>query len=373
MENGRTGKSRDIQSLVFGVILVLLFLLVCRLLAPFFTILLWSILIYIILKPLYQKCINPISAATFKGKLCHKIISVGFALGSIIFILLPLFFVCVQLFRQLTDTIVFLREWLVTYSQNEQNIFDDISQFIRDFTSDLVIIEANEIRARLTAVLSSGLEKINFFRFSGNVLRNVGLFFAGLLFMLFTLYFFFMDGSYLSKLAQRIIPIRKDYIAAVVGKFKEISRQLILGYVLIALVEATMAFVVFSIFRIHASLVFAALIFFSAFIPLFGPAIIYTPLGILTILNGYTGRGILLILVSACFISTIENFVRPVMLRDRIKLHPLIIFFAILGGMVVFGANGLILGPMVIIIFLTVLDLFLREHKFEKEIKRRDP
>jgi predicted PurR-regulated permease PerM len=286
-------------------------------------------------------------------------------LGAIIFILLPLSIVSIQLFRQLADMIVFLREYLVAYSQNEQDIFEDISRFIRDFTSELVIIGSEEIRAGILAFLSSGLE--NLFRFSGNIVRNVGLFFAGLLFMLFVLFFFFLDGAYLSKMAQRIIPIRKDYIQAVVGKFKEISRQLIVGYVLVALMEAIMAFIIFSIFRIKASLVFSALIFFFAFIPVFGPAIVYMPLGILVILNGDLGRGILLMLVSACFISTIENFIRPVILRDRIQLHPLIIFFAILGGIVVFGANGLILGPMVIIIFLTVLDLFLREHKFEEE------
>jgi len=365
MENSGTGKSRHIQSIVFGVILVLLFILVCRLMAPFFTILLWSVLIYIFLKPLHQKCTRSIKTATVKGKLCYKFISAGFSLGSIIFILIPLFLVSVQLFRQLKDMIVFLREYLVTYSQNDQNIFDDISGFIGDFTSDMVVIGADEIRARLLAFLSSGLQRL--FRFSGNVVRNVGLFFAGLLFMLFTLFFFFLDGAYLSKLAQKIIPIRKEYITAVVGKFKEISRQLILGFVLVALMEAIAAFIIFWIFRIKASLVFAALIFFFSFIPVFGPAVVYVPLGAVAIINGNVGSGILLILVSACFISTIENFIRPLILRDRLQLHPLIIFFAILGGIVVFGANGLVLGPMVIIIFLTVLDLFLREHKLEKE------
>jgi predicted PurR-regulated permease PerM len=54
-------------------------------------------------------------------------------------------------------------------------------------------------------------------------------------------------------------------------------------------------------------------------------------------------------------------------LRDRIQLHPLIIFFAILGGVTAFGFNGLILGPMIVILFLTVLDLFLTEHKMEDD------
>jgi len=71
--------------------------------------------------------------------------------------------------------------------------------------------------------------------------------------------------------------------------------------------------------------------------------------------------------VSAVFISTIETFLRPVILGDRVQLHPLIVFFAILGGISVFGFNGIILGPMAIIIFLTIFDFFLTEHKLKQD------
>jgi predicted PurR-regulated permease PerM len=62
-----------------------------------------------------------------------------------------------------------------------------------------------------------------------------------------------------------------------------------------------------------------------------------------------------------------DNFLRPLFLKDRINLHPLVIFFAIMGGIAIFGFNGLVLGPMMIIFFLTVLDLFLIEHGFPRE------
>jgi predicted PurR-regulated permease PerM len=83
------------------------------------------------------------------------------------------------------------------------------------------------------------------------------------------------------------------------------------------------------------------------------------------ILTGNLLEGILVILVSSALISSIENILRPLILRDRIQLHPLIIFFSILGGINVFGINGIIIGPMAMIIFLTVFDLFLTEHKLE--------
>ena len=54
---------------------------------------------------------------------------------------------------------------------------------------------------------------------------------------------------------------------------------------------------------------------------------------------------------------------RPMFLKDRVKVHPLVIFFAILGGLKLFGLNGLILGPLVIILFFTVLDMLVNSEK----------
>jgi predicted PurR-regulated permease PerM len=81
--------------------------------------------------------------------------------------------------------------------------------------------------------------------------------------------------------------------------------------------------------------------------------------------GGEVGKGILFMVLCGLFVSGTENILRPVFLKDRIKLHPLIIFFAILGGLAAFGFNGLILGPMLVIFFLTVLDLFLAEHRMK--------
>jgi predicted PurR-regulated permease PerM len=97
-----------------------------------------------------------------------------------------------------------------------------------------------------------------------------------------------------------------------------------------------------------------------------GGGIVWLPLGLVRILSGDVFGGILFLTVSGLFISLLDNVLRPIFLKDRIQLHPLIIFFAILGGVSVFGFNGLILGPMIVILFLTVLDMFLIEHRIDE-------
>ena len=63
--------------------------------------------------------------------------------------------------------------------------------------------------------------------------------------------------------------------------------------------------------------------------------------------------------ISGVCISFLDNFLRPLFLKDRINVHPLVIFFSILGGINLFGMNGLILGPLIVILFFTVLDLLV--------------
>ena len=53
-----------------------------------------------------------------------------------------------------------------------------------------------------------------------------------------------------------------------------------------------------------------------------------------------------------------DNFIRPIVLGEQIKIHPLLLFFSITGGLAVFGFNGLILGPIILILFIAAGDLY---------------
>jgi predicted PurR-regulated permease PerM len=354
-----------VQNTVFGAILIILFFLVCRLLSYFFSVLLWSILFYILLSPLHQRIIRGVDFSTYRGKIIKNILAAVFSLGTIFLILIPLVFVGLQFYRQITDLIRTARDYLYNNPGIFNDTLDRLSGFIADVTSGLVVIDPADLRSRLIQLLTQSLQGV--FHTSSAVARNVSAFGVGIVFMLFCLFFFYLDGPYLARLAKHTIPIRREYMSALVGKFKDITRNLFLGYIIVALVQAVMAFIIFSIFQVRGSLVFAALVLICAFVPMFGAALVWLPLGMIRITSGRILEGILFLAISGFFISLLDNFLRPIFLQNRIQLHPLVIFLAILGGVSSFGFNGLILGPMVVILFLTVLDLFLTEHSINFE------
>jgi predicted PurR-regulated permease PerM len=354
-----------IHSYVFGAILIFLFVMVCRLLAPFFTALLWSTLLYIMFSPLHRRLIRDLNFNTIKGKILRNLWAVIFTLGTMVLILIPLSLVISIFFRQIVELGRFAHELLNERPEYLHDLFEKISTLLNDISAGMVVVSADSIELQARTAITTQMQQAVYL--SSNIAKNIGSFSLIMLLMMFSLFFFYVDGPYLSRLVLRAIPIKKEYISALTAKFIDITRNLFFGYIIVALLQSTVAFVIYTIFGVKGSLVLSVLTFIIVFIPMFGAAIIYIPLTIYMIVSGNIGSGILFLIISIIFISGIDNVLRPFFLRDRIHLHPLIIFFAILGGLFVFGFNGFILGPVLVILFLTVLDLFLTEHKIGQQ------
>jgi predicted PurR-regulated permease PerM len=354
-----------VQAIAFGALLVILFIMVCRLFAPFFTVLLWSILLYVLVSPLHHRVIRNLDFSKIRGRVLKNFWAAVFALGTAVVILLPLSFIASLFSRQIVELARYVRDLFNQRPDGLMTLFDQLSVFIAEISQDQLQISGADIERWLLDSLSGGLQQI--VSLSSMVAKNVGTFLAGLVLMIFTLFFFYADGPYLSRLVIHAIPIRKTYMRTLIGKFMDITRNLFLGYILVALIQAVLAYIIFSIFRVQGALVLAGLTFICVFIPMIGGGLVWLPLGVVRILTGNVLNGALFLIVSGIFISLLDNILRPMFLKDRLQLHPLIIFFAILGGVGIFGFNGLILGPMVVILFLTVLDIFLIEHKIGED------
>ena len=353
--------NRPIQSYVLGAILILLLLAVLRLLAPLFTPLLWAILLYIILSPLHRRLVRNLDFNTLKGKILRSFWAAVFTLGTVIIILIPISLVISIFFQQIMDMARSARELLNEQPEYLHDLFDKIAVFLRDISAGQLTITAEDIDQQIRTYLTTELQQVVYL--SSNIVRNVGGFSLNMLLLAFSVFFFYVDGPYLARLVLHAIPIKSEYVSALTSKFMDITRNLFLGYIIVAALQSLIAYFVYVIFGIKGSLVLAVLTFILVFIPLVGATLIWVPIGVIKIAGGDIAGGLLFMLISAVFISGTDNILRPFFLKDRIQLHPLIILFAILGGLLAFGFNGFILGPVIVIFFLTVLDLFLTEYK----------
>ena len=96
---------------------------------------------------------------------------------------------------------------------------------------------------------------------------------------------------------------------------------------------------------------------FLALIPLVGPAIVWIPGAIYLALSGAMGRAIVLAAIGALVIGTVDNVLRAVFVGGQARVHSLVVFLSVLGGLFVFGAVGVVAGPVLFVLALLVLEM----------------
>ena len=230
---------------------------------------------------------------------------------------------------------------------------------VRQISLGTVDLSSLDIKAEALSFLSAYSDTI--MGITRGLLTNLGKFLISLAFICFALYFFYVDGAYLAGLFIKAIPIAPESTKRLLVKFRDVTTNLFKGLFLVAFYQALAAFIIFTAFKVQGATLFSVLILFSSFIPMVGCALIWLPLGLSLAVSRTMTTAIVFMALCAVFISFLDNFLRPFFLKDRIKIHPLLIFFSILGGLKVFGLNGIILGPVVVILFFTIVDMALEE------------
>ncbi len=351
-----------LQTIFLFALFILLFSLLVGILFPFFNVILIAALFYIALSPLQKKIVRKMSPEKKTYDLKRHLLAAAFSIGTVLLIAGPLAFILFQVITQLIST---LNEVEVFLHNNpsflqDSSIIQTLNGLVKNFGLDgLASINLEEVNIRSTILSYIQNYSNNLFSLSTNIIEKTGRLILSFVFFVFILYFFFLDAGYLFSLFAKAVPLKPLHMKTLASKFSETIKGLISGYVLVALYQGCAAFILMKIFSVNAALLFSVVLMFASFIPLFGSAIVWAPIGIIMIFTGPVWKGILFLLLSAFCISFLDNFLRPFFLKERINVHPLIIFFAILGGIQIFGINGLILGPLVVILFFSVLDMII--------------
>ena len=349
-------EGKNVRRALFLVFFLALFLLVARLLYPFLTNLLWSGLIYALFAPLYNR-FEKRKDGRLRGVFARNAFASFLSLFGVLVFVVPLAFLGMSMARQLGD----LTASALRLLENHPEFLDlspqgTVGGFIYRLTEGSVDLSSIDLRGELYGLFAGSSNRI--IGFSGAVLRNAASFLLTLAFMVFPLYFFFVDGGHLIRILVNAIPIERSYTRLFLRKFRDTSRQLVVGFFLVALYQAVVAFILFTLFGVRGALVLAALTGVASFIPMVGAGLVWAPVAAIRMVEGNMAGGIALFVLSALLISTLDNFIRPLLLGERLQLHPLLIFFSILGGLSLFGFNGLVLGPLILILFFTGVRLF---------------
>ncbi len=179
--------------------------------------------------------------------------------------------------------------------------------------------------------------------------------------MTVSMYYFFLDGRRLVAEAARLIPMDQRYTQAFMKEFKDVAYAIVWGNTLTAVVQGAVGFVGMLLAGVPSPVVWGVAMVLVALIPVGGTALVWGPVGVGLIVTGQPTHGVFLLGWGLFAVSTIDNVVRPRLTGSRMKLHPLLVFLSMFGGLAVFGMMGILVGPLIAALFMAMVRIYRRD------------
>jgi predicted PurR-regulated permease PerM len=185
----------------------------------------------------------------------------------------------------------------------------------------------------------------------------VGAFF-NFLFMSLTIFFFLRDGSPLLGKLRDYLPFSPEHRGRLEKQVKDMVVSTIFGGVVVAVCQGVMGGTAFYLLDVPNAAIWGTAISITSFIPVLGAVSIWGSVVVYLVIQELYVKAFILLLVGTFGISLIDNILKPIIIGERTKMPALLVLFSVLGGIKAFGLLGLIMGPMSVVLFLSVFEIF---------------
>jgi predicted PurR-regulated permease PerM len=235
------------------------------------------------------------------------------------------------------------------------------------------------VRARKAAAMAGvNLDAETLNRIASSVGTNVGLFLSRQLgslasnllsllihffLMILVIFYIFRDGERLRDYISELLPFPPSQQELMVDKFREMGRAVILGNGLSGVIQGVLAGFGFFFSGLGSPFLWGTIAAFMAFLPLVGASIVFVPATAILFLQGKTAVAVGFLIYNVCYSALMEYVLKPRLIGKGMKMNPLLVFIGVLGGLKLFGILGVVYGPLIMTIFLTLAEIYRLEYK----------
>jgi predicted PurR-regulated permease PerM len=193
--------------------------------------------------------------------------------------------------------------------------------------------------------------------------------------MLVALFFFFRDGDRIAGLVRDLIPMEPAQKDRILGRVYDTVTAVVQSTMLIAVIQGLVAGLgYFLIGRLAMSVLLGFVTAVASLIPVVGATLIWLPTALYVMVTGEIWRGVVLLLWGAIAVGSVDNFVRPLVIGGRVEMPTLLLLFALLGGLQVYGFLGIFVAPVVVAVLLAFVDIYRETYvNAEPSVSPGDP
>jgi predicted PurR-regulated permease PerM len=346
--NSRAGPAPAGAGFAASLLLVAVSLALGWILLPFYGSILWGAIIALLFVPLYRALLARLGQRATPAALL--------TLGAVLLVvILPFALVTTALARQAVLVYQQLQSGELNPLAYLHAVFDKLPRWVTALLDRFGLSDFDTLQQRLGAALAQGSRLIANQALS--IGQNTFEFIAGLMITLYLAFFLVRDGAALTEAIRRALPLEEAHKAMLMEKFSTVIRATIKGNLLVAAIQGALGGLAFWALNISGALLWAVVMAFLSLLPAFGSALVWLPVATYCLINGALWQGIALIAWGVLVIGLIDNLLRPMLVGKDTRMPDYVVMITTLGGMVVFGLNGFVLGPVIAAMFIAAWEI----------------
>jgi predicted PurR-regulated permease PerM len=329
-----------------------------KIVSPFLGPLLWALFVAFLLQPLNVRLTKALHGRAQLSALLLTILTFVVIIGPLTGLSAAFAAQVGQLLQSVQTTVA---------DQTRQNVFNLTNvPWIADMVGWLdrtVGVDLAQVRGWLSEGSRELLQSLA--SMTGKVFLGAVGTVVGFVLMQFMLFFFIRDGAQMVSTMRALIPMTEDYKGRLFEHLASVTRAMVYGTGLTALIQGVLVGIAFLIVGLPSSLVFGVLAALAALLPFGGTALVWIPATIVLAAQGRYGAAIFMFIWGALLVSLVDNVVRPMLVAGRAQVGTLTVFIGVLGGLAAFGAIGLFLGPVVLALIIALIRFVLELRRAE--------
>ena len=339
----------------FFALLILLLYGAFLILTPFLTAITWAVILAILVYPLYAWLLERL-----RGRANLAAITV------IVVITLLVIAPGVELVRFLSDEAVSLvqsvRSLLDEEGKQEWLAKPWVQQVLGWW--NMVSLGLVDFKINWKELLFQGAQSSSTFLVTQvkGIAQNLLSFTINFIVALFTLFFLLRDGAQFLSRLKRLLPMDREHQERLLTNIVDVVMAVVHGSLVVATVQGLLAGLAYWVLGVPFAALWGVVTAFAALLPVGGSTMVTVPAAIYLFLQGENIRGIILLVWALGVVGMVDNILKPLLIGNRLGVPVMFLFFGILGGLALFGAVGIILGPALFALLRALLDLYLEEY-----------
>jgi predicted PurR-regulated permease PerM len=200
-----------------------------------------------------------------------------------------------------------------------------------------------------------------------NILGSISELMLGLFIMFFVMFYGFREGQGFIRKIKDLLPLESSLKDSLFEEMRTVTQAVLYGQVLTAVIQGGLGGLGLLVLGVPNALFWGAMMMITAFVPVLGTPLIWVPAGVGLIMDGAITRGILLLAYGVIIVMNIDNFLRPRLVSERAKVHPVLILIGVLGGLRVFGFIGMLVGPLILALLVALIKFYEQNYMRRKQ------